>query len=217
MGRWVLLLLCCFLFGCDAGINREAKDAVRQGMLDPDATQFRDVETCSGDSKVIRGEVNGKNSFGAYVGFKSFYYSEYRVAYAGDAEFMTLMDRCYNDLHKETPLVASSQSAPASAAAVPTESEQANQAPVEKTVRTDVDEPEAGLSNAKGEEVGEERCWMDYCPCERGPDFGGADGMICNRLKAGLPVDDELMSGASGMRDARRQLREFEGKNGSFD
>lgn len=52
-------------------------------------------------------------------------------------------------------------------------------------------------------------CWFDYCPCDTAdPDYGGPDAFICRRKKAGLPVDDEMMSGAAGMRDVRRQIRE---------
>lgn len=55
-------------------------------------------------------------------------------------------------------------------------------------------------------------CWFDYCPCDTAdPDYGGPDAFICRRKKAGLPVDDEMMSGAAGMRDVRRQIREHRG------
>ena len=67
-------------------------------MLDPDATQFRDVRQCSGDRTVSNGEVNGKNSYGAYTGFKPFYYADGVVAYAGDSAFTAMMGRCYSDL-----------------------------------------------------------------------------------------------------------------------
>lgn len=51
-------------------------------------------------------------------------------------------------------------------------------------------------------------CWQDYCPCE--PPQGGPDEFLCRRLRAGLPVDDEQLSIGAGMRDARRQIDEFD-------
>ena len=61
-------------------------------------------------------------------------------------------------------------------------------------------------------------CWMDYCPCDTSdPDYGGSDPILCRRLRAGLPVEPELMSIGAGGRDARKQLREFRRDNpGSF-
>lgn len=57
-------------------------------------------------------------------------------------------------------------------------------------------------------------CWQGYCPCD--PPQGGPDSFLCDRLRAGLPVDDEQMSIGSGMREARRQIDEFERENGPF-
>lgn len=61
-------------------------------------------------------------------------------------------------------------------------------------------------------------CWMDYCPCDTSdPDYGYADIPLCRNLRAGLRVDDGLMSGGAAARDARRSLREFKRDNpGSF-
>jgi hypothetical protein len=54
------------------------------------------------------------------------------------------------------------------------------------------------------------KCWADYCPCDKSdPDYGGADVTICRNLKMGVPVDADMMSAAAGLRDARRQIREF--------
>jgi hypothetical protein len=57
-------------------------------------------------------------------------------------------------------------------------------------------------------------CWQDYCPCEQPQ--GGPDEFLCRRLRAGLPVDDEQMSIGAGMRDARRQIRDFEATNPAY-
>lgn len=59
-------------------------------------------------------------------------------------------------------------------------------------------------------------CWQDYCPCEPGQDGQGMEATLCRNLKAGIPVDDEIMALAAGMRDARQQIRDFERDNPSF-
>ncbi len=57
-------------------------------------------------------------------------------------------------------------------------------------------------------------CWQDYCPCD--PPQGGPDKGLCRQLRAGLPVDDEVMSIGAMARDARQQLDEFEAEYGKF-
>ena len=58
-------------------------------------------------------------------------------------------------------------------------------------------------------------CWRDYCPCEKSPDYGHADIMLCRNLRAGLAVDDQIMSVGAGSRDARKSLREFNENEGT--
>ena len=62
------------LTGCGQSLEDAAISVVREKMLDPDAAQFRGVEK-RGEWTVC-GEVNGKNRFGAYVGFKKFHASK---------------------------------------------------------------------------------------------------------------------------------------------
>ena len=52
-----------------SGDVREAKQLVKNGMRDPWSTKFRDVRVGQG---AVCGEVNGKNGFGAYEGFRQF-------------------------------------------------------------------------------------------------------------------------------------------------
>ncbi len=40
--------------------------------------------------------------------------------------------------------------------------------------------------------------------------------MLCRRLRAGLPVDDEMMSAGAGLRDAREQLEQWERENPEY-
>lgn len=58
-----------------------AEQYVRDSLFDPDAGQFRDVsygtmQTNDGTLHVVCGEVNGKNRYGAYVGYTTFVYQE---------------------------------------------------------------------------------------------------------------------------------------------
>ncbi|WP_103728931.1 hypothetical protein [Novosphingobium sp. HII-3] len=84
--------------GCEVmNPYREAKEAVSRNLKDPEATQFRDVRTCFKDPGIVMGEFNGKNSYGAYVGFASFYYVDGRVVLASDDDFGPLTKRCYGE------------------------------------------------------------------------------------------------------------------------
>lgn len=69
-------------------------------------------------------------------------------------------------------------------------------------------EPMDGLTEEATADAPQSLCWQDYCPCE--PPQGGMDEMLCRRLRAGLPVDDEMMSAGAGFRDAREQMDELE-------
>lgn len=55
-------------------------------------------------------------------------------------------------------------------------------------------------------------CWQDYCPCE--PPQGGPDQGICRQLRAGMHVEDQMMAAAAMMRDARKQMADFEAEHG---
>ena len=51
-----------------------AKDAISRDLKDPSSVQFRSVTIVDAfGGKIVCGELNGKNSYGAYVGFKPFY------------------------------------------------------------------------------------------------------------------------------------------------
>ena len=53
-----------------------ALEAVSQELIDPSSAQFRNVFKHDYAMEFWCGEVNGKNSFGAYAGFRKFYASE---------------------------------------------------------------------------------------------------------------------------------------------
>lgn len=57
-----------------AQVDRAKRQLVRN-FKDPDSAKYRNIRTYRtgmGD-EIVCGEVNGKNSFGAYVGYKPFY------------------------------------------------------------------------------------------------------------------------------------------------
>lgn len=53
-----------------SNVNAAAIELARQTLKDPESSKFRDVRQ---SSAAVCGEVNAKNSFGAYTGFKRFY------------------------------------------------------------------------------------------------------------------------------------------------
>ena len=67
MKKFILLGLVLGLVGCDNGENK-TKEIVLSSLKDPNSAQFKNI-------KGVCGEVNAKNSFGGYIGFKEFYIS----------------------------------------------------------------------------------------------------------------------------------------------
>jgi len=68
--------------GCSAKPKQvaDAEEAVRFQLVDPKSADFRNLFVSK--SGVVCGEVNSKNRFGGYVGFRAFFYD----AAAKDAE-----------------------------------------------------------------------------------------------------------------------------------
>jgi hypothetical protein len=72
---FALVAVALALVGC--GETGKAKQVVGSLLKDPSSAQWRNIEsgTGLGDSgPLVCGEVNGKNSFGAYDGFQKFIY-----------------------------------------------------------------------------------------------------------------------------------------------
>lgn len=180
----------------------EAEKAVRSKMLDPEAAQFRDVGRCTGDRDVWRGEVNGKNGFGAYTGFKPFFYSDYSVAFLEDSGFIAMMDRCYSDLEKDDKPTAAETQESSLKSNTPSPSLETGKTTNNRKLAAESFDPERGRSN--------ERCWDDYCPCDTSnPDYGYLDRPLCRKIRMGVYVTDDEFSIGVQSRDARRALREF--------
>lgn len=69
---WLILVATgLVLAGCDGG-PRTAEQLVRRQMFDPDAARFREVIRQAG-GRTWCGEVNGRNRYGGYVGFRRFW------------------------------------------------------------------------------------------------------------------------------------------------
>lgn len=50
-----------------------AKDVAARDLKDPTSAQFRNLRIAgTGDKATVCGEINGKNSYGGYVGFRKF-------------------------------------------------------------------------------------------------------------------------------------------------
>lgn len=113
-------ILCLFAAGL-AGCNSKVEEAVKHDLIDGDSAQFRDIQRCTGDRNIYRGEVNAKNRMGAYTGFEPFFYNGISVAFASSPSFQSQMDLCYSDLHD------SPSDAPSSASSENTSTKSANE------------------------------------------------------------------------------------------
>lgn len=217
--------LCFLLAACALGLaacDSDIKNAVRQTIADPASAQFRNISQCPKNRAIFYGEVNSKNAFGAYDGYKPFYYVDGRVEYAQNGNFTELIERCFsntdplnsgrdNELSAVDPLpkmAGAEHRVDDNSVATSSREAAANDqhAPMELTTNE-----EAADSPAPNEE-----CWQDYCPCEVGPDYGGPDIAICRNIHGGIPVSDREFSLGAMMRDARKQLRESREENPEF-
>ncbi|KQQ77226.1 hypothetical protein [Acinetobacter sp. Leaf130] len=79
MKKIILLSLIFGLFGCQKTENK-TKEIVLNSLKDPSSAQFQNV-------KGYCGEVNAKNSYGGYIGFRRFYISnEMPIFYDEDSD-----------------------------------------------------------------------------------------------------------------------------------
>lgn len=81
MRKYLLLGLVCSLTAsvqaAETSFIIKAQNDVKQLMKDPDSTNFRNVREITNTlgNKVLCGQINSKNSYGGYVGFMPFSYS----------------------------------------------------------------------------------------------------------------------------------------------
>ena len=105
----VIAMLCSMVstssFASEIGT---AQSAIKNQMKDPDSTNFKSVReiTNSQGGRFVCGEVNSKNSYGGYVGFKIFAYQRGRTVIDGsfstpdDYEFLVLSGCAGPDVEK---------------------------------------------------------------------------------------------------------------------
>lgn len=90
----ISLALTLALFGPDELAKHKAKSAASASLLDPDSAKFRSVRIAGNN---VCGEINGKNAFGAYVGFKRFAYLSKTISVIDDGGFNSeLIDKYCN-------------------------------------------------------------------------------------------------------------------------
>lgn len=92
VGNVTLAIGMCACLGSCARPYSEAEKAVRYQLKDGDSAKFRNERRC-GASDIITGEVNSKNSYGAYAGFEAFYFRGGLVE-IGDDSSSTLFKAC---------------------------------------------------------------------------------------------------------------------------
>lgn len=74
------LKTCFFIFfvlifaGCSDSDKVLLEKNAAKHLRDPSSTQFRNTYISANDNKVLCGEINGKNAYGAYVGYERFFY-----------------------------------------------------------------------------------------------------------------------------------------------
>jgi len=82
--------------GCDRLAIYQARESVERALKDPSSAQFRN-ERVTKDG-IVCGEVNGKNSFGAYSGFARFYSSKRAGEYSAVIETKELPAFVFDDM-----------------------------------------------------------------------------------------------------------------------
>lgn len=71
-----LLAVGLIAFATTAGaleLSDDQKRAITADFSDPDSALFRDIRQSDRHEHVICGEVNGKNRYGGYVGYRKFW------------------------------------------------------------------------------------------------------------------------------------------------
>jgi len=92
------------LCGCKPSWQRQAEAAASHGLNDPSSAQFRNIKLCDRGSGV-EGEMNAKNLYGAYTGFRPFIHvdgAQAAVFFQGEkfdsAPYYLIAKRCWSDI-----------------------------------------------------------------------------------------------------------------------
>lgn len=99
----VLAIGVAMLSGCEVVDSqmdvRRAKAEVSGAMLDPSSADFRDIRHAPyGSSRVVCGEVNGSNAFGAKAGFRRFMYVDPLMRIASNEQSSYAIYQCCKSL-----------------------------------------------------------------------------------------------------------------------
>ena len=86
----LVLCGCEYIKGTDEHLKVEGQKAAAALLKDPSSAQFRNVKV---SDKTVCGEMNGKNSFGAYTGFEPFMYEYARASLTPPGENYELFER----------------------------------------------------------------------------------------------------------------------------
>ena len=71
----IIVLTALLLSGCSGGLEKQARAALSSKLNDPRSAEFENLRKSKTDANgnyLICGEVNAKNQFGGYTGFKPF-------------------------------------------------------------------------------------------------------------------------------------------------
>ncbi len=82
----------------DAEVIAKMRDQVTQDFLDPESARFRNERAVRrADGIYVCGEVNGKNSLGAYVGYKHYWATVGQAIIEGNrsSDTQAILDLCY--------------------------------------------------------------------------------------------------------------------------
>lgn len=106
--RAIVLLAVVALWSCQKQPSpeelafNEAQASVRSTLKDPGSAEFSDMYLC-GNSKVVTGEVNAKNSFGGYNGKARFAYADGQAHLEGESGtdgYIRATARCTEEVRK---------------------------------------------------------------------------------------------------------------------
>ena len=93
MKNLALILFSLALVACESSEEKDLKQFVSSQFKDPQSTQFQKVTFKNG---VICGEVNSKNGYGAYVGFKRFFAEKKAGDFSGNVEDVGIIGKGFS-------------------------------------------------------------------------------------------------------------------------
>ena len=89
---------CDYIPGTEEHLKAEGQKAASALLKDPSSAQFRNVKV---SGKTVCGEMNGKNSFGAYTGFEPFMYESTGASLTPPGENYDFFDKTNERVQQE--------------------------------------------------------------------------------------------------------------------